>query len=140
MSAPARLSHIGNQDGGYLRPHHSHQSGRDADVGYYYKGGPRSFVRASEENLDLPRTWALVKAAIKETTVEMILIDRSVQRILAVHYPDADDRLRAVVARAVVLVGDGLLREAFRLNELGDPDVLAEGKQVLGAYIAARLR
>jgi AcrR family transcriptional regulator len=66
-------------------------------------------------------------------------VARSVQRILAVHYPDADDQLRAVVAGAVVLVGDGLLREAFRLNELGDPDVLAEGKQVLGAYIAARL-
>jgi hypothetical protein len=31
------------------------------------------------------------------------------------------------------------LREAFRLDDLGDAAVLAEGKQVLGAYIAARL-
>src|SRR5947208_22578 len=31
-SAPARLSHIGAREGGYLRPHRSHQSGRDADI------------------------------------------------------------------------------------------------------------
>src|SRR5947209_6042853 len=28
-TAPARLSHIGARDGGYLKPHRSHQSGRD---------------------------------------------------------------------------------------------------------------
>jgi AcrR family transcriptional regulator len=66
-------------------------------------------------------------------------VARSVQRMLRVHYPDADDELRALVARAVVLVGDGLLREAFRVDPDGHPDILAEGKHVLGAYIAARL-
>src|SRR5205807_2459713 len=37
-SAPARLNHISAKDGGYLRPHRSHQSGRDADIGLFYKG------------------------------------------------------------------------------------------------------
>src|SRR5205814_2125844 len=36
-SAPARLSHMGAKDGGYLPPHRSHQSGRDADIGLFYK-------------------------------------------------------------------------------------------------------
>jgi AcrR family transcriptional regulator len=66
-------------------------------------------------------------------------IARSVARILTVHYPDADPGLRMVAAQMAVLVGDGLLREAFRLSPGGDPLVLAEGKQVLGAYIATRL-
>jgi penicillin-insensitive murein endopeptidase len=82
--APAiAIGHLSAHNGGHLNPHRSHQSGRDADVGYYYKAGTRLFVRAGADNLDLPRTWALVKAALTETTVEMILIDRAVQRVLA---------------------------------------------------------
>src|SRR5438132_11856243 len=47
-SAPARLNHISAKDGGYLRPHRSHQSGRDADIGLFYKGDrfpPRGAAR-----------------------------------------------------------------------------------------------
>src|SRR5208337_1226530 len=36
---PLRVSHIGRKDGGYLRGHFSHQSGRDVDIGFYYKPG-----------------------------------------------------------------------------------------------------
>jgi hypothetical protein len=39
----------------------------------------------------------------------------------------------------VVLAGDGLLREAFRLNPEGDGALLAESGRMLNAYIAARL-
>jgi penicillin-insensitive murein endopeptidase len=77
------IGHLSARNGGHLSPHRSHQSGRDADVGYYYKGGTKPFIHAGAENLDLPRTWALVKAALQETTVEMILIDHAVQRVLA---------------------------------------------------------
>src|SRR5262249_36407374 len=70
------------KSGGHLSPHRSHQSGRDADVGYYYRAGARPFVRATADNLDIPRTWALLKAAIRDTTIDMIFIDHSVQRIL----------------------------------------------------------
>jgi penicillin-insensitive murein endopeptidase len=80
---PLHIGHLSARNGGHLWPHKSHQSGRDADIGYYYKGGVRPFIRATEDNLDMPRTWALVKAALKETTVEMILVDRSVQRLLS---------------------------------------------------------
>jgi AcrR family transcriptional regulator len=66
-------------------------------------------------------------------------IARSVERILSVHYPDAPAEARGGVAGMVVLAGDGLLREAFRLDADGDAALLAESKLMLEAYIEARL-
>jgi hypothetical protein len=40
----------------------------------------------------------------------------------------------------VVLIGDGVLREAFRLDRNGEPTVLAEGRHALRAYIDSRLK
>ena len=80
---PLPIGDFSAKPGGRLPPHRSHQAGRDVDVGYYHLGGAQSFVRATADNLDLPRTWALVKTALRETPVEMILIDTSVQRLLA---------------------------------------------------------
>lgn len=68
-----------------------------------------------------------------------VLVGRSVERILAVHWPQAEPGERATVTRMVVLAGDALLREAFRLNPDGDATVLTESEQMLGAYIEARL-
>jgi AcrR family transcriptional regulator len=66
-------------------------------------------------------------------------IATSIERILAVHWPAAAQQARAAAATMVVLAGDGLLREAFRLDRAGDSRVLAEGKVMLDAYLAARL-
>lgn len=80
---PVLIGHISGKRGGYLSPHKSHQSGRDVDVGYYHTGDPpRWFYRATEGNLDAERSWALVKALITDTEVEMIFIDILVQRML----------------------------------------------------------
>src|SRR5439155_23974772 len=43
-------------------------------------------------------------------------VARSIERILAASYPTAGRALRATVARTVVLIGDGVLREAFRID------------------------
>jgi murein endopeptidase len=82
-SAPARLSHIGAKDGGYLRPHRSHQSGRDADIGFFYKNDamPRRGARR-DKAMDPARNWALLRAIITQTDVQFILVDRSVQKVL----------------------------------------------------------
>lgn len=82
-SPPARLSHIGARDGGYLRPHRSHQSGRDADIGFFYKGDlvPRAGARRARL-LDPARNWALLRALITQTDVQVILVDRSINRAL----------------------------------------------------------
>jgi AcrR family transcriptional regulator len=63
----------------------------------------------------------------------------SIERILAVHWPGATSDERSRAARMVVLAGDGLLREAFRIDPTGDPDVLAESKLMLDAYLSGRL-
>jgi AcrR family transcriptional regulator len=63
-----------------------------------------------------------------------------VERIAAVAAPETKPRERATVARMVVLLGDGILREAFRMNRDGDPVVLGEGAHALRAYITDRLK
>lgn len=78
-----QIGDMSKKKGGYFRPHRSHQSGCDADIGYYYKEGQGGwYVNADEKNLDVERTWALVKALITPGNVEYIFIDRSVQAIL----------------------------------------------------------
>jgi AcrR family transcriptional regulator len=61
------------------------------------------------------------------------------ERLLAVHWPHAGAGERITAARMFVLAGDGLLREAFRLDPDGDPTVLAEGLAMIQAYLISRL-
>jgi len=76
------IGHISSRGGGYLRPHRSHQSGRDADIGFYYSSGPGWYQRGTAKTLDRARTWALVKAFALDANVEGIFVDRSVQALL----------------------------------------------------------
>jgi len=81
---PVFIGHISGRHGGHLSPHKSHQSGRDVDIGYYYRtASPRWFAKGTQGNLDLPKTWALLKAVIQGGDVEMIFIDTSIQRLLS---------------------------------------------------------
>ncbi len=82
--APLRVNHISKKEGGYLRPHHSHQSGRDADLGFYYRAGmnPLQVKGPRELALDLPANWALCRALATQTDPQVILVDRRVQRVL----------------------------------------------------------
>ena len=83
-SQPVQIGHLSAKDGGHLSPHVSHQAGRDVDVGYYYRSlAPHGFANANDGNLDYPRTWALVRSALKDTDVEWIFIDTAIQRGLA---------------------------------------------------------
>jgi AcrR family transcriptional regulator len=77
-----------------------------------------------------------VRDATRPTRTAM---GRSIERILAVHWPRAEPARRSGVARMLVLMGDGLLREAFRLGPAGDVGVLEEGTFALRAYATARL-
>ena len=85
-SAPARLNHIGAREGGHLRPHLSHQSGRDADIGLFYKNDQIPFGRGRREKLiDPARTGALVRALVTLADVQVILVDRGIQKVLRTH-------------------------------------------------------
>ena len=80
---PLVIGDISAPDGGHLKRHRSHQGGRDVDLGYYYRGGKAEwFVPATAANFDLARNWALVRALVTRTDVELILLDMRVQRML----------------------------------------------------------
>jgi AcrR family transcriptional regulator len=66
-------------------------------------------------------------------------IARSIERIFAVHWPQASYARRRVAARMVVIAGDGMLREAFRIDPGGDQLLLVESRAMLSAYARARL-
>ena len=77
------IGDISRADGGRLDRHKSHQAGRDADIGFYYRSGEAlTLVPARKGVLDLPRTWALLRALVTETDVERVFLDRQVQRLL----------------------------------------------------------
>lgn len=77
---------ISRRDGGRLNRHKSHQSGRDVDLGLYYAVGEAGdFRNATAKTLDVPRTWALVRALVTETDVERIFLDRILIRALLAH-------------------------------------------------------
>jgi hypothetical protein len=76
---PLALGDIGARHGGPLRPHISHQAGRDLDISFYYRDGTKWYARGTRENLDFPRLWAFVRALIAETDIDLILLDHGLQ-------------------------------------------------------------
>lgn len=92
---PLRINHIGRKMGGYLRPHQSHQAGRDVDLGFYYTAGEQS-ARLSQRRelaMDLPMNWALVKALIIGADVQFILVDKRIQsRLYAYALEQGEDK------------------------------------------------
>lgn len=81
---PLRVNDISKKDGGWLRPHKSHQSGRDVDLGLFYPDNAKC-SRAREKCMDVARNWALVRALVTTGDVQMILIDKRIQAALYEH-------------------------------------------------------
>jgi LysM repeat protein len=78
-SAAVMLGSISGQFGGKIAPHKSHRTGRDADVYFFRQPGAQWVKAATVDDIDLPRTWELLKCFVSETDVDMVLIDRRVQ-------------------------------------------------------------
>jgi murein endopeptidase len=80
------IGDLSQRGGGKIGDHHSHQSGLDVDVGFYFTrvpaGYPDTFVDASND-LDLQATWALLTSFTRssdlDTGVQMIFLDYDVQ-------------------------------------------------------------
>jgi penicillin-insensitive murein endopeptidase len=79
---PLALGDIGARHGGPLRPHISHQAGRDLDISFYYRDGTHWYARGTRDNLDFPRLWAFVRALIAKTDIDLILLDHGLQEPL----------------------------------------------------------
>ncbi|MEO6774154.1 MAG: penicillin-insensitive murein endopeptidase [Kofleriaceae bacterium] len=81
---------ISQESGGQITQHHSHQSGRDADIGLIYKAKPanypRDFVTATAANLDCAATYALLeefaRTAHQDGGAQVIFMDFNVQGLL----------------------------------------------------------
>lgn len=111
---------ISQESGGQITQHHSHQSGRDVDIGLVYKEKPRDypqdFVKATADNLDCEATYALLnefaETAKADGGVQVIFLDFNVQGLLyhwaQDHGEDQDvlDRLFQYPNRG----GEGLVR------------------------------
>lgn len=82
---PLSVGHISRPSGGWLRPHKSHQNGRDVDLGFYYSDDSPWYRRATPENLDVARTWALISAMERAAGLEYVFVDRSLHDVLRRH-------------------------------------------------------
>ncbi len=80
-----RIGDLSLRSGRSLRPHASHKSGRDIDIGYVLrpeKRGPRFWQSADENSLDVEKTWYFIKALVETGRVQSIYVSGTLQRLL----------------------------------------------------------
>lgn len=83
-----RIGDISKRGGGPFQPHSSHQHGRDVDVGYVLTGDhadEKRFRGATKDNLDVARTWRLIKSFIDTNEVVYVFVDYKLQELLYEH-------------------------------------------------------
>lgn len=77
-----RIGDISREQGGKLEGHLSHQDGVDIDVGLVLRGKAANrlhFSGATEDNLDVERTWLLIESFLATGEVRFIFLDYKVQ-------------------------------------------------------------
>lgn len=82
------IGDISKRGGGPFKPHSSHQHGRDVDIGYVLEGKDgteRRFRRATADNLDVARTWRLIKSFVDTDEVVYVFVDYKLQKLLYEH-------------------------------------------------------
>ncbi len=78
------------ESGGKITEHASHQSGRDVDIGLFYKkkpqGYPDAFIKATKDTIDAAATWRLVSLLARthgeDGGVQFIFLDQKLQNAL----------------------------------------------------------
>ena len=82
--APIPVGDLSSRDGGPLKSHKSHQSGRDVDVGFMRKK-PLSkgyFSDTSPRQMNMYAQWVVLKCFLDDPQTQMIFIERSRVRAL----------------------------------------------------------
>jgi murein endopeptidase len=85
---PILVGNMSARDGGRLEPHSTHQSGRDVDLGYPQKlpkGEELNWREMTADNLDAEEAWALLRLLRESGKVEVVFIDRGIQKLLHDH-------------------------------------------------------
>lgn len=86
QSHPLIIGDLSYSNGRRIEPHLSHRSGRDVDITYPRTTPPQSLLRFNyirRREIDLDQTLDLIRDLLAGGTVELILIDRPIQRLLA---------------------------------------------------------
>ena len=96
-----------------MRPHRSHRSGRDVDIGYVMMKADTEhrFARVNHENMNAEATWGLIEQLLATGAVESIFMAKSIQKQL--------------VPLAAQTLSDAELRQIFSILE---PDLRARKK------------
>lgn len=76
---PLRINDLSAEKGGYIRPHKSHQNGRDVDIGFYYIYDTKN---PKIKTFDVAKNWEFIRAIITKTDVQVILVDKRIQKQL----------------------------------------------------------
>ncbi len=138
------IGHASSEKGGYLRPHRSHQSGLDVDIGYYYLDGYAFYRDATKDNLDRPRTWELIQGLLGSGRVDYIFVDQSVRALLREHAEsvgETDDHLDWVFGNGL---RRGLLRHTWGHEDhihvrFIDAEAVELGLRLYPVLVAAKL-
>lgn len=94
---PVWIHDLSRRRGGRLKPHKSHRDGRDVDIRVVLNRKTKYYARATTRTIHRERMFFLVKALIDTGDVEVIFLDRRLQRALYRHarkqgYTDDDLR------------------------------------------------
>jgi hypothetical protein len=82
------VGNMSQRGGGRLKPHSTHQSGRDVDLGYIQRWDGKeelNWRKMNAKNLDAGETWALLQTLVSTGAVEVVFIDRGLQKLLFEH-------------------------------------------------------
>jgi LysM repeat protein len=133
---PLRINHIGRREGGYLRPHFSHQSGRDVDVGFYYPRGTdvQHLSKNRSDAMDLKANWAMVRALAAHADVQVVLLDRKVQAALE-RYAKSVGEDEALLARLFHAGAESMFQHARRHKDHFHVRFFAARAQELGRRV-----
>jgi hypothetical protein len=88
---PVVVGAISRHGGGRLAKHKSHQSGRDADIGYFASNNAElpHFRPMGPRNLDVEKSWSLIGALLSTGRVQYIFMDYNLQ---ALFFAQLEDR------------------------------------------------
>lgn len=84
-TADLLIGELSRAGGGHFSPHQSHQSGRDADVGYYLADNTQNQTlhRLAPTEIDFNKTWALLRCYLTTDEVSRVYMDKAIQAAFA---------------------------------------------------------
>jgi len=89
-TVPVVVGALSRENGGRLRPHRSHRSGRDIDIGYFAANNAAlpHFRPMTSGNIDIEKTWTLIGAMLHTGLVHYVFVDYNLQALMVRYLED----------------------------------------------------